>query len=224
MHRILERQLHHLSLDPIEEYGELFEMISKTYADFDAERKMMEHSLDVSSEELAQVITILRSTIDSVDEGIIVFDKKGMIVNHNKRFIEIWEIPDSVMTQDTEQKLLAMSAMVIDESAFKEMFFGAGFVQLKKFVSKIIKLKNGKILDTYSNPQIVKGEKHGKVCIFRDITRHFQAELDLKQKVDAMERLNKSMVDREIKMIELKKRIKEFETHQAPKDSSHIDS
>ncbi len=212
MHKVLEQQIKRLGKDPSAECGELLKIISQTYEDFDAERNTLERSVEVGSQELAQVITLLRATINSVDEGILVLDKGGAIVNFNKRFVEIWQIPEDVMqSRDAEKKVALMTDSVVDPVSFQNFFFDPAQLQSKKNVSQIIHLKNGKTLDIYSNPQIVKGKKNGRVCIFRDITQHFRAEEALRQKIDAMERLNKVMVDRELKMVELKEKIKGYE-------------
>lgn len=63
-------------------------------------------------------------------------------------------------------------------------------------------------------PVIVKGETIGAVDVFRDITEHTKSENALKnakkkleEKLDEMQHLNKLMVGREIKMVELKEEL-----------------
>ncbi len=53
------------------------------------------------------------------------------------------------------------------------------------------------------------------VTIFEDITERKQAEENLKKKLAEIEKVNKFMIDRELKMIELKKQIKNLETNTA---------
>ena len=76
-----------------------------------------------------------------------------------------------------------------------------------------IKNKKGKSLYIHvSTSQIIENKKVvGFVNIIRDITTEKISDERLKEKVDELERANKAMVGREIKMIELKNRIKELE-------------
>jgi len=49
------------------------------------------------------------------------------------------------------------------------------------------------------------------VAIHQDVTNQIESELNIKNKADEMEKLNKFMIGRELKMVELKNKIKELE-------------
>ena len=49
------------------------------------------------------------------------------------------------------------------------------------------------------------------LCVTRDITERKKVDNKLKVKVDELKRFNKLAVGRELRMIELKKRVKELE-------------
>lgn len=79
--------------------------------------------------------------------------------------------------------------------------------------------KDGRTVPLEINPQVIdyKGKK-ADLVVLRDITERKKAEeelqkanKDLKSKVEEFEKLNRLAVGRELKMIELKKRIKELE-------------
>jgi PAS domain S-box-containing protein len=210
MHRILERQLERTGTEllPVE-HPELFERISQAYNDYDAERSLIERSLEVSSRELAEAITLLKSTINSVDEGILVFNKRGEVVNVNERFKDIWQVSDSALhAKSAVDGINVLTARADDPIEFARIFTVDSLLTGKKTEPTTIKLKDGKFLEVYSTPHIVKGNKNGTVCIFRDITDRYLFEEELRKKIDAMERLNRVMVGRELRMIELKKEIK----------------
>ena len=47
--------------------------------------------------------------------------------------------------------------------------------------------------------------------MLRDVTKRRETEEKLREKMDELERFNKLMIGRELRMVELKKRIKELE-------------
>lgn len=122
MHRLLKRQLKRYvgdektieSLDP--KMKEFFKTISEVYDSFDDQRRMQEHIITVSSEELRNsnaqlkelldknslllknktnenkdIINILHQYRDAIDQSLIVSrtDDKGIITYANEKFVEI---------------------------------------------------------------------------------------------------------------------------------------
>jgi len=72
--------------------------------------------------------------------------------------------------------------------------------------------KDGSIF--YAGINVTQVTLNGRQCnvgLFRDITERKKAEEEIKQKNRDLEKFNKLSVDRELKMIELKKQIKMFE-------------
>lgn len=70
--------------------------------------------------------------------------------------------------------------------------------------------KNGKTYDLIDTPLKNPDGSISKLEIFRDITERKQAEEELKQKMKQLERFNKVVVDRELRMIELKREINDL--------------
>ncbi|MDZ7611749.1 MAG: PAS domain S-box protein [Candidatus Moranbacteria bacterium] len=77
-----------------------------------------------------------------------------------------------------------------------------------------IKTKTGEILTINKNVDTLEddeGKTIGGVESFEDISKRKKMEDNLEEKLDELERMNKLMVDREKKMIELKEKIKRLE-------------
>ena len=47
--------------------------------------------------ELDHLVSLLRATLESTADGILVVDRSGRIVLFNQRFREIWNIPEGVL-------------------------------------------------------------------------------------------------------------------------------
>lgn len=157
-------------------------------------------------------------------------DKEGKSIFFNRRFGEIWNIPQNILdTMDDEKMLQYVRA---------QLKYPDRFIANVKYLYKHkneksrdeIEFKDGKVFDRYSSPLVgPKGEYFGRVWYFRDVTEQKKAEQELKRltgeleqkveertkelqaRMEELERFNRLAVGRELKMIELKKRIKELE-------------
>ena len=136
------------------------------------ERKQVEEELD-------QSLSLLRATLESTADGILVVDSDGKIVSFNSKFLEMWHIPAPVIaSRDDEQALAFVMAQLKDP---------AGFVQkVKDLYSNdeedsydILEFLDGRVFERYSKPQRIGEKTVGRVWSFRDITEQRNAEQQL---------------------------------------------
>ena len=125
---------------------------------------------------LEQTLSLLRATIESTADGILVVDNEGKIVTFNKKFVELWKIPQVVLDQRDDSKAL-----------------GHVLSQLKnadRFLAKVqelysdplaesfdtLEFNDERVFERYSKPQIIKDEPVGRVWSFRDVSARVIAE------------------------------------------------
>ncbi len=215
MHPTLVRQLRRATgLAPeevVSPWKELLEAVERTYTDFDEDRALIERSLEVSSSELRALIALLQATLEATNEGVLVVDGKDKVANYNQRFVDIWQVEKEVLALRDPLKILeAVVDMVNDPHALRENVEYA-FAHPNESTHILISFKDGRHVELSSKPQFIDNKGAGRVWSSRDITERVQAEIELKTKLATLERLNRAMVDRELKMVELKDRIKEME-------------
>ena len=44
-----------------------------------------------------QALSLLKATLESTADGLLVIDREGKIVNYNKKFADMWHIPQSIL-------------------------------------------------------------------------------------------------------------------------------
>ncbi len=118
--------------------------------------------------ELQKAFSLLRATLDSAADAILVMDDRGKISNFNESLVEMWRVPREIADQRDEDRLLAfLLDSVEDPGDFAKKAMG---LHSRRDVetSGSVKLKDGRILERFSKPQKVGGKTVGTVLSFRE--------------------------------------------------------
>ncbi|HEE9163192.1 TPA: response regulator, partial [Legionella pneumophila] len=59
--------------------------------------KFLNQLVEERTESLQQSFSLLRATIESSSDGILVVDLQGKIVDYNSQFVKLWNIPESII-------------------------------------------------------------------------------------------------------------------------------
>src|SRR5687767_15154622 len=54
-------------------------------------------ALELRTEELAHSLSMMRATLESTTDGILVTDESGNVTGFNEKFVEMWGLPRDVM-------------------------------------------------------------------------------------------------------------------------------
>ncbi|MDE3094603.1 MAG: EAL domain-containing protein [Chloroflexota bacterium] len=120
---------------------------------------------------------LLRATIESTADGILVVDRKGRVAHTNSRFAEMWRIPADLIERRDDDALIGF---VLDQLQDPEAF-AAKVRELYQTASEdqdVIVFKDGRLFERYSRPLITDGGIDGRVWSFRDVTARTQSERD----------------------------------------------
>jgi PAS domain S-box-containing protein len=141
--------------------------------DITAKRELA--NLREMEQKLRRSENLLRGTLESTVDGILVVNEKGRISHVNKRFAEIWDISENICRQQIDEKLLDhIGSLLKNPSVFLNKLQNPRPDNQES--SNILYFKEGKILEVYSQPLIREGRFAGQVWSFHDITKQKQAE------------------------------------------------
>ena len=129
-----------------------------------------------NEEALKSALSLLKASLDSIHDGVLVVGLDRQVSMFNQRFADIWKIPQSMLKFQDHQEIRAfVRDQIIDPVSFaaKVEFL---YQQLDLNSTDIIALKDGRTIERYSQAQILDGKIIGRVWSFRDISR--QVALD----------------------------------------------
>ncbi|WKB53709.1 sensor domain-containing protein [Eleftheria terrae] len=126
--------------------------------------------------ELEKLVAELRATLESTADGVLALDLDGSIRGYNRRFAELWALPESLLSRRDDQAVFAwMQHAVRDAEAYAERLQHIARSPLLE-ASDTLVLQAGRVLERVTLPQYSRGQPIGRVYSFRDITARLAAE------------------------------------------------
>ncbi|MBN1313416.1 MAG: PAS domain S-box protein [Anaerolineae bacterium] len=176
----LSQRVQIASQDELGILGEAFNSMTARLANSirGLEREIVEHQRARAA--LKQSESVLRATMESIDDGVLVTTTDWKVSHHNTRFCQIWSIPDDIMASGSDRVLIDY---VLPQLAEPELFKARiGRIYRTSTSSEdVLHLQSGHILERYSYLLSLGGEEGGRVWLFRDITERKQAEIALQE-------------------------------------------
>jgi len=130
--------------------------------------------------ELEESLSLLNATLESTADGILVVSSEGKIVSFNRKFVDMWNIPDSIIdSRDDDQALeFVLDQLKNPESFLKKVKDLYSHPEAESY--DVLELNDGRILERYSQPQRIREKVVGRVWSFRDVTERRCAEQALR--------------------------------------------
>jgi len=127
-------------------------------------------------ERLEESLSLLEATLEATADGILVTGTTGRIKDFNKRFQDLWRIPDSVLESHSDEEALSwVSSRLRDPAAF--------LASVREFYdrpdtedSDVLEFRDGSVIERFSKPQVLGNQVVGRVWSFRDVTDRYLAQ------------------------------------------------
>src|SRR5258708_14834822 len=125
--------------------------------------------------------SLLRATLESTADGILVVDNLGKITTCNRQFAEMWRIPPAVLSSGNDAEALDFVLdQLKDPGRFREKVRDL-YAHPGRGGFDAVEFKDGPGFERSSRPQLVGGQTIGRVWSFRDVTEHRRAEEMLRE-------------------------------------------
>jgi PAS domain S-box-containing protein len=129
--------------------------------------------------ELSESVSLLRATLDATADGILVVNDEGRVISANRRFYEMWHVPDEVARDADPNHLLAhVAEQLVDHTGFLKKVMGVAATRDAE-PPAMVELRDGRVFERTSRPQREGERTLGRVWSFRDITEQSEIEKEL---------------------------------------------
>ena len=116
------------------------------------------------------LVSELQATLESTADGILVTDLAGRIRAFNRRFAQIWGLPESLLTQRQDDAVYDwMLRSVVDPDGYMRRLAVISEATLLQASERLV-LRSGQVIERVTQPQNSRGRACGRVWVFRDQT------------------------------------------------------
>lgn len=129
---------------------------------------------------LEEALSLSKATLESTADGILVVNRQGRMVSANRKFKEMWGLPEEICASGDNDRVLAF---VQDQLTDPEDFLA----KIRELYSQpaaesfdILHFKDGRVIERHSIPQYLDTQIVGRVWSFRDISARIRAEEGLR--------------------------------------------
>ena len=135
---------------------------------------------------------VIRSTLESTANGLLVVASNGKIVTWNRKFQELWSVPDEILASGETQRML--ECMLAQLKAPEEARSRVEGLQAEPLIKSdyILECYDGRVFERHSEPWLVGGTPAGRVWSFRDVTAERQANAELQRAKAAADAANRA--------------------------------
>jgi PAS domain S-box-containing protein len=143
-------------------------------------------ALHQRTQEVDRLLAMLRATLESSTDAILVTDGPRRVVDYNEKFVAMWNPPRDVLESRRHAALAA--------------FLGGQFRAPASFLARVeeieatapadsydlLELADGRKIERFSSRQLIAGHDVGRVWSFRDVTDRRNAEEALYKQSEAL--------------------------------------
>jgi len=136
-----------------------------------------------AEEGLRHALSLVRATLDSATDGILVENTEGGIVDVNERFGAMWRVPPEMLTP-TRRHVKELGRHAVEQLLDPEGFLARArqiLAQTDAESYDVLRLKDGRVFERFSRPQRLGDTTVGRVWTFRDVTERERSMIEIQE-------------------------------------------
>jgi PAS domain S-box-containing protein len=129
-----------------------------------------------AQQEASRTFSLLRATLESTADGILVVDANGKILSFNQKMADMWGVAPEIFASGDDEAAInaAVSKLAHPEDFMAKVQDLYSHPDVASY--DVLELKDGRTFERYSQPQRIDNVAVGRVWSFRDVTARRRAE------------------------------------------------
>ncbi|MFA7485765.1 MAG: ATP-binding protein [Phycisphaerae bacterium] len=142
-------------------------------------------------EKLMKLLSLHTATLESTADGILVVNLNGRVVGYNRKFLELWNVPQELAETKDDNMLLSFVLNQLEDAEGFMTEVRRLYCNQQESCHDYLTFKDGRLFERISQPQKVGETIIGRVWCFRDITEQNRAQ----EKVKRSQQILYDMID-----------------------------
>jgi signal transduction histidine kinase/ActR/RegA family two-component response regulator len=152
-----------------------------------AERELVQakEALEQRTRELSHSLALIRATLESTTDGILVIDSEQHVAVFNDNFLEMWRLPRLPTDTIDSEALLATVWDQFRDPELARTTFSSISASAEPHTLDVVELADGRVFERCSKTQRVDDRTVGRVWTFRNVTEARRAEEERQQLLES---------------------------------------
>jgi diguanylate cyclase (GGDEF)-like protein len=129
-----------------------------------------------AEDERETLLAELRATLESTADGILVTDLSGRIRAFNRRFAQLWNLPEDLLRAGDDKAVFSWLRRSVTQAGEYQRRLEAIQEATLMCTTDRLQLHSGQVFERISQPQWSRGRPIGRVYAFRDLTAQLEAD------------------------------------------------
>lgn len=167
----------------------LFEIEQRKQAEIKYQ-EVNDHLEEIISQRTSEVNfknAILSTQLEVSPEAILLVDEQAKILNVNRKFIDLWGVPEELVNEGNDEPVLLVGLKSLENPDEALARIRSLYAHKTERGHDELKLKDGRVIDRDSAPVAgANGLYYGRVWYFRDVT-------EIKRSEQALQNVNRAL-------------------------------
>jgi diguanylate cyclase (GGDEF)-like protein/PAS domain S-box-containing protein len=131
------------------------------------------------TESLQTSLSLVKATLESSNDGILVVNNDGIVIDFNQKFADMWQLADEKLRGENILEILNLVKNQVTHPEESYNKIRELQTDLDKITIDNIYFTDDRIFECYSQPHKLEDKTIGRVYDFRDVTKRVKLEKDL---------------------------------------------